>query len=225
VQTQPTPVPTSAPPPPTPPVTTPPVTTPPVTTPPVTTPPVTPLPVTGTWTSQDIGSVGAAGSTTISTSAIAMTASGADIYGNTDGFRYAYQTLNGDGQIIARVASLSAVNPWSKAGIMIRNDNTAGSKEVSLLLASKGTVAFERRFSANTATSTTDVSAAAPQWLKLVRQGNTFTSSISTDGTHWTTVGTTTVAMNSTVEIGVAVTSHAAGVLENASFDNISTVT
>ena len=181
--------------------------------------------MTGTWTSQDIGSVGAAGSTTISTAAIAMTGSGADIYGTTDGFRYAYQTLNGDGQIIARVASLSAVNPWSKAGIMIRNDNTAGSKQVSLVLASNGNAVFERRFSANTTTLTTVVPAAAPQWLKLVRQGNTFTSYISTDGTHWTTVGTTTVAMNSTVEIGLAVTSHDAGVLENASFDNISTVT
>jgi regulation of enolase protein 1 (concanavalin A-like superfamily) len=176
-------------------------------------------------TSQDIGTVGAAGTTTISGGTLTMSGSGADIYGTADGLRYAYQTLNGDGQIIARVSSLGATDPWSKAGLMIRNDNSAGSKQVSLLLSSNGNAAFERRFSADTTTSTTDVVATTPKWLKLVRQGDTFTSYISSDGTTWTTVGTTTVAMNSTIEIGLAVTSHKAGSLETASFDNISVVT
>jgi regulation of enolase protein 1 (concanavalin A-like superfamily) len=181
--------------------------------------------VPGTWTSLDIGSVGATGSTTNSAGTISMTASGADIFGTADAFRYDYQTLDGDGQIIARVASLGASDPWAKAGIMIRNDNSAGSKQVSLFITSNANAVFERRFSQSAATSTTVVPAAAPQWVKLVREGNTFSSYTSVDGKTWTLVGTTVVTMNSTVEIGLAVTSHDAGVLENASFDNISVTT
>jgi regulation of enolase protein 1 (concanavalin A-like superfamily) len=154
-----------------------------------------------------------------------VTGSGADIYGAADAFRYSYQTLNGDGQIIARVSSMDTVDPWSKAGLMIRNDNTVGSKQVSLFASPNGNATFERRFSADGTTSTTKVPATAPVWLKLVRQGDTFTSSTSTDGKTWTIVGTTTVSMNATVEIGLAVTSHVAGKLESASFDNISSVT
>ncbi|HEX9046735.1 MAG TPA: LamG-like jellyroll fold domain-containing protein, partial [Verrucomicrobiae bacterium] len=64
--------------------------------------------------------------------------------------------------------------------------------------------------------------AAAPYWLRLVRTGDLFTSYISADGANWIQSGATTVAMNSTVYVGLAVCSVADGTLCKAQFDNIS---
>jgi regulation of enolase protein 1 (concanavalin A-like superfamily) len=177
------------------------------------------------WSSVDIGDVGKAGSASVTNSVFTVSGSGADIFGTADAFQYEYQTLNGDGQIIAQVSSLTAADIWSKAGVMIRDGNSAGAKQVSMLISANNKAEFERRWGTNGATGTTDVAAAAPEWVKLVRQGNTFTSYLSKDGKTWTEVGTTAVTMDSTVEIGLVVTSHSAGTLATATFNNVSVVT
>ena len=52
------------------------------------------------------------------------------------------------------------------------------------------------------------VSAASPRWLRLTRDGDTITGYDSADGTHWTQVGTVTLAgLPSTVQAGLFVTS------------------
>ena len=61
------------------------------------------------------------------------------------------------------------------------------------------------------------VSASAPRWLRLVRDGGTITGYDSADGTHWTLVGTATLpGLTSTVQAGL----FAAG----SSGDNFSTL-
>ena len=48
------------------------------------------------------------------------------------------------------------------------------------------------------------VSASAPRWLRLVRDGGTITGYDSADGTHWTLVGTATLpGLTSTVQAGL----------------------
>ena len=81
------------------------------------------------WQTQDIGAVGVAGSASLAaaTSTFTVTGAGADIWGTADALRYAYQPLSGDGQIIARVATVQNTNVWVKAGVMIRGDVTAGA--------------------------------------------------------------------------------------------------
>ena len=54
------------------------------------------------------------------------------------------------------------------------------------------------------------------------RSGNTFTAYRSADGTNWTTITSSTIAMNASVYIGLAVTSHKDGTVCTAQFDNIS---
>ena len=49
-----------------------------------------------------------------------VTGAGADIWGTADAFRFVYMPVTGNCTIIARVASLQNIDPWSKAGIMIR---------------------------------------------------------------------------------------------------------
>ena len=74
-----------------------------------------------TWTTQGVGSVGVAGSSTaLSADAFSVAGSGADITGSADAFEFVYQALTGDGMVVARVASVPNVDPWSKAGLMSR---------------------------------------------------------------------------------------------------------
>jgi hypothetical protein len=54
-----------------------------------------------------------------------------------------------------------------------------------------------------------------------VRNGNTITASSSTNGATWSQVGAETVSMGAQVFVGLTVTSHAAGVLNSSTFDNV----
>lgn len=62
---------------------------------------------------------------------------------------------------------------------------------------------------------------AAPEWVRLVRVGDTFTAYRSHDGANWEELGSATVAMGRDVFIGLAVTSHNNGVLNTATFDSV----
>src|SRR5262249_54698377 len=65
----------------------------------------------------------------------------------------------------------------------------------------------------------------APIWLRLVREGNTFTGFWATDsnGTPntWQQIGSHNTFMPSTVYIGLALTSHNNGALATATFDHV----
>lgn len=101
----------------------------------------------GTWYNTDIGAVAASG-TAISTGAdsFEIQASGSDIWGSADEFHFAYQQLDGDGAIIARVDSLQVTHDWAKAGVMIRETLAANSANViSYISGSYGTRAQIRR--------------------------------------------------------------------------------
>jgi hypothetical protein len=58
-------------------------------------------------------------------------------------------------------------------------------------------------------------------WLKVVRTGSTFEGFSSPDGVVWTSVGSQTISMSSSVFIGLAVTSHNDGTLCTAVFENV----
>jgi hypothetical protein len=84
------------------------------------------------WQTQNVGSVGVAGSAGYDFNAgtFAVGGSGVDIWGTADSFRYTYQTLTGDGYLLARVASQGNTDGWAKAGVMIR-DSLAGRLRVT----------------------------------------------------------------------------------------------
>ena len=73
--------------------------------------------------------------------------------------------------------------------------------------------------------STTGATLLYPHWVKLVRQGNTFSAYRSTDGSKWTLVGTETITMNAQVYIGIATCSHNTSVIAEASFDHVNIAT
>jgi regulation of enolase protein 1 (concanavalin A-like superfamily) len=89
------------------------------------------------WQSTDIGSPITAGTASYAPASqtFYVDGSGADAYGANDQFHYVYQTLNGDGSIVARVRYQTASSAWAKAGVMIKQSATAGAPFVDALVA------------------------------------------------------------------------------------------
>jgi len=63
-----------------------------------------------------------------------------------------------------------------------------------------------------------------PYYLRLVRQGSTFTGYASATNGNWTILGSRTISMNSTIYVGLATTSHRDGTLASAIFDNVQVI-
>jgi len=179
--------------------------------------------VSNLWTSSDIGKVATAGSFYQSGSSFVVKASGADIWGSSDEFHFAYQTLSGDGEIIARVTDLTNTAPWAKAGVMIRESLSASAAHAMMAVTPGNGTAFQRRpVTGGSSLHQAGPAAAAPYWVRLVRQGNLFSAYASSDGSNWTLVGTETIAMASDVYIGLAATSHNDGAVATAIFRGVS---
>jgi phosphatidylserine/phosphatidylglycerophosphate/cardiolipin synthase-like enzyme/regulation of enolase protein 1 (concanavalin A-like superfamily) len=171
------------------------------------------------WSTGDIGSVGAVGSASASNGIFTVNGSGADIWGTADEFRFVYRSLTGDGTIMARVDSVTNQNAWSKAGVMMRETLTPGSKHATMFVSAAKGLAFQRRTSTNgTSTSTAGALASAPYWVRITRTGSTFSAYQSTDTGTWTLIGSATMNMTSTIYVGLAVTSHADGALTTGTF-------
>jgi hypothetical protein len=174
------------------------------------------------WLQTDVGSVTPAGSASFASGTFTVRGSGADIWNTADGFHFVYQTLNGNGEIVARVTGVQNTDVWAKAGVMIRASLAAGSTHAFMCLTPGNGLAFQRRVATGGASEHTAGGAAtAPRWVRLTRNGNTLTGFTSTDGTAWTQVGSVAITMGSQVFAGLALTSHVNGTLNTSTFDNV----
>jgi hypothetical protein len=160
--------------------------------------------------------------------AFTISASGSDIWGVADDFRYVYKRLSGDGSITARVESIGNSSGYAKAGVMIRASFDAGSTYVLVVVSPGNGTAFEYRPAANGDAAAggawTGAATQAPYWVRLTRTGNAFKAETSPDGTTWTTSGPDqSIVMGSNVYIGLCVTSHNAAMPTTAEFSGTAT--
>ena len=172
----------------------------------------------------DVGSVAAPGTLSYTNGSYTVTADGNDVWNNADAFNYVYQTLDGDGEIIAKVDSVSSSDAWAKAGLMIRQSLGSNSAQASVFATPGNGVDFQDRETAGAGSNQLSYASYCSSnsvYLKLVRMGNTITGYDSSNGVTWTQVGTDTVAMSQTVYVGLAVSSHAVNV--TAKFDDVNT--
>ena len=176
---------------------------------------------------QDVGGPAIAGSVQYSNGTYTVRAAGVDIWDTSDQFHFVYRQVTGDVQITARVASLQAVHSWSKAGVMIRETLTGGSRHAFSHATGSNGFGLTRRTSTSGVSSlgTAASSGSAPGWVRLTRTGNTFAMHRSNDGVNWTLYDSIQVTMASTVYVGLAVTSHNATTTTTAVFDNLSVTT
>jgi regulation of enolase protein 1 (concanavalin A-like superfamily) len=174
------------------------------------------------WNHRDIGAVTAAGNATYNSPTFTVTARGADIWGTSDAFHYAFRSLTGDGSLVARVASVQNTDAWTKAGVMIRETLTAAAKQAYVLVSAGKGVAFQRRrATGGTSIHTAGTFSKAARWLKLTRQGQLFSAYESADGKSWSMIGSDTISMATSVFVGLAVTSHDTAASATAKFDGV----
>jgi regulation of enolase protein 1 (concanavalin A-like superfamily) len=178
------------------------------------------------WYSADIGSVAAAGSSRLVNGTWTIMGSGADIWENADEFHFVWQPVNGDVRITARVDSLTGTNPWSKAGVMIRDSSAANARNAFTFVTPDQGVGFQRRVTAGERTAyTAGSNRHAPYWVRLERIGNKLIGSSSLDGQNWKEFLSDTISFTDTVDVGLAVTSHNDGELATATFSQVELTT
>jgi regulation of enolase protein 1 (concanavalin A-like superfamily) len=172
---------------------------------------------------QDIGSVGVAGSVSYASGVFTVRASGQWIWNTADGLHYVYQSLTGDGTIVARVNALTGGASSQSAGVMIRETLDANSKHAYAAF-SQSQIYFTNRTTTGGSTAAQTLSGKTlPYWVKLTRSGSTFTAAASADGVTWAQVGTPqTINMTASVYVGLAVSSAQNSALAIATFDNVS---
>jgi hypothetical protein len=209
----------------------------------------------GTWTSTDVGAPVSAGRADYAAGSKSFytDGGGVDEFTGSDQTHYVYQTMPGDGTIIARVRYQTNSSADAKAGVMIRQSTATGSAWVDALVepdVSPSTpningvgcdangclsplppivpaVGKGVRMQTNTGSDSSGPTLPGylnpNKWLKLVRSGSTFTSYESTDGTNWTQIGSKTVNMTGKVDIGLFDTAHNSNT-SPAQVDQVSTV-
>lgn len=155
---------------------------------------------------------------------VVVTGSGADIWGTRDEFFFTYTTLQGDGSLELRVDELSASDPWSKAGVMIRESTAPESKNALIHISAGNGSVYQARVTDGDRTTNeagADPTAEVGSWLRLTRVGDVLTGELSADGENWTEVGTYEIAMQEEVLIGMAVTAHASHSKATAKFKDV----
>ncbi|HEU5081209.1 MAG TPA: ATP-binding protein [Opitutaceae bacterium] len=98
--------------------------------------------------------------------------SGGEIWSSSDQFRYVFQTLEGDGEIVARITELQAPTSGAKGGVMFRENLQDNSPFVDLVaIGSTGPSMQWRGSAAGSRASTAGNSVMPlPYWMKLVRR-------------------------------------------------------
>ncbi len=156
----------------------------------------------------------------------------------SDSFYFVHQPLTGNGSITARVTSLtgkhanlnagpvqvgngpglvSGLQPWSKAGIIIKQSTHQGSAYAAMMVTGSNGVQMQYNYTGDSAGMPGKVSAARPRWLRLTRSGDMITGYDSADGTHWTKVSTVQLTgLRATVQVGMFATSPGYTVTQNS---------
>ena len=174
----------------------------------------------------DVGAVGAAGTAAFAAGTYTIEGSGADIWGTTDEFHFVYTRASGDFDFTARVASIEAVNRWTKVGLMVRDTLSPGSRHASVFATptvEKGVAFQARRTTGSSSTHLAGAAIAPPVWLRLARLGQAVTAFYRKNETDaWTPLGSVTLTgLPASVLVGMAVSSHVDGTLATAGFERV----
>ncbi|HWZ41997.1 MAG TPA: IPT/TIG domain-containing protein, partial [Candidatus Saccharimonadales bacterium] len=189
---------------------------------------VTSQPLPSGWLDQDVGAPGLTGSATYASAngVFTVQAAGPQIYSGVDAFHFVYQPLNGDGAILARLVSVQGNASYGTAGVMFRETMSSASANAKTAdWPAYNGIYFDMRATAGGGTSEPGsvTSITLPYWVKMARNGNTFSSYYSSDGVNWNLLGPAqTINMAASVYLGLAVNSGSASALATAVFDNVS---
>lgn len=175
------------------------------------------------WQHGDIGSVAVPGSAGFATNIFTIQAGGSGITNQADSFHFIYQTLTGDGQIVACVTGVEDTDPFAEGGVMVRETLAINSLFAFMAITPSSLATFGWR-TANNQNSGQTSPVALPTtncWVKLVRSGNILSGYYSTNGATWLLASSLSIAMQKTVYIGLASTANNNTTLNTSTFNQV----
>jgi hypothetical protein len=176
------------------------------------------------WNCADIGYTAPAGSQSLSSGTWTIQGAGTDIWGTADQFHYVWQTLPADGNVSAKVVTETATDPWTKAGVMLRQTTDPGSAYYAVYVTPGNGITVQYRPSQGaSAAQLATLTGTVPAYLEVSRTGTTFTAYTSSDGVTWTAIAgsSVTVSMTGTLLAGLAVASHNGATLATVTFSAV----
>lgn len=187
----------------------------------------------------DIGNPALSGTAKIRKKNLIITAGGADVWGKKDEFHFSWMEEKGDFDIMVQVAELSDPHLYTKAGLMVREELAEDSRHIFFQVfpnnkpRNKNNGGYEFQYRQKKGN---DMKAIYPPkasgmpefpvnypntWLRLKRDGDSFTAFCSPDGKMWKTYTKFRQDFPRTVYIGLAVTSHNIAEAATAEFRNL----
>jgi hypothetical protein len=160
-----------------------------------------------------------------------MNVNGDDIQGTNDRGYFVYTTLSGDGGISARILAQVGGRPdgWMKTGVMLRENDTEGAAMATInqATAQNGTETLFRPEQDDDASKYEGApfGHAAPQWLRVQRQGQKYQLLLSDDGKQWHLIKEMVLSIDATKPVlaGLDGSTAAGGdfLPGTATFDNV----
>jgi Tol biopolymer transport system component len=171
----------------------------------------------------DIGETATPGGVTHDAGRYRMTASGANIWGEKDAFRFAWVQRSGDLHIAADIAwEGKGKDPHRKAGLMMRQNRTPGSPYADVMVHGDGMVSLQYRDVQDGPTRQIVSAVWHPRRVSLEREGNfVYFSVAGADGKLAHAGGSYRIAFQAPIMVGLALSSHDDSVTETATFANV----
>ncbi len=183
------------------------------------------------WALKDIGSPGATG--TYSTGSgppptYTIGGAGTGISASSDSFAFVNVATSGNIELQGKVTTLGSTSASSFGGLAIRDSFTANNAtQVAIYVTSSNGVKFSYRVRGNNVTTVNGSASTAPVYLRLTKNGDTYSGYESADGTSWTLVGSYTAAniLPQLYFAGFASSSTVSGTLNSVTVSNFSYMT
>jgi hypothetical protein len=175
------------------------------------------------WDATGIGSGNLAGTSSHAAGIFTIGGSGT-LSGRNDTLNFAWQTMSGDGEVIAQISEIEDTGNNSRVGVMIRDTLASNSRHVFIGLSGEGTYRWVRRtgLNGNTSTSSSGSGTVPATWVRLTRSGTRITAYKSVNGATWVEVGSLTASLPENCYAGLAVASGNDGVINTSKFTNVS---
>lgn len=184
-------------------------------------------PLSSPWQKIEVGTFGSAGLATQESGRFYVESYGSNIGGTTDNFGYIFQTLNGDGSIVARVASSNMASYNQRTGIMLRESLDSNAAFTMIAQYPHSGITAEMR----SASGMNNVPCPSKKpslhiyslhnWFKITRVGNQITQSCSRDGITWVDISTENMNLGKAVYVGVISTGFFGTYPSKAIYDSV----
>ncbi|HLJ76448.1 MAG TPA: hypothetical protein VKT75_03500 [Acidobacteriaceae bacterium] len=161
------------------------------------------------------------------TATYTITGGGADMWGTSDAFRFAWQRIEGDATLTATIQFPPGQHPPNeKAVLMFRQSLDPASRYADVAVHADGHITLQWRDVYSGQTDDVTAGLATPAHgrtavLRIQRVGALFTASAASPGSPLTQFGSAVIALRDPVYVGVGICAHDANGLATVTFSNV----